>query len=106
MPPALGKLLAKGKFSKDDLEKFKDNLQPLSDLQNAHPETDLVIEAIVEKLHPKVDVFNTLDDILESSCIFATNTSGLSVEEIKKSLPTSRQKNFLSDFTFLIRQRL
>ena len=41
------KLLAKGKFSKDDLEKFKCNLQPLSDLKSAHSTTDLVVEAIV-----------------------------------------------------------
>jgi len=89
------KLLAKGKFSSDDLEMFKCNLQPLNDLKSADSETDLVIEAIVEKLKPKVEVFNTLHEILKGHCIFATNTSGLSVQEIKKSLPLNRQKNFI-----------
>ena len=89
------KLLAKAKFTQNEVLEFKSNLHPLTDLKLADQEIDLVIEAIVEKLQPKINVFNTLHEILNENCLFATNTSGLSVEEIKHSLPADRQKNFI-----------
>ncbi len=44
---------------------------------------DLIIEAIVEKAAPKIDLFNQLATINTPSTIFATNTSSLSVTEIQ-----------------------
>ena len=43
---------------------------------------DLVIEAIVEDLGPKLELFGELDRIVRSDTILATNTSALSVTEI------------------------
>jgi 3-hydroxybutyryl-CoA dehydrogenase len=40
---------------------------------------DLVIEAIVEELDAKVDLFTALDAVVGEGCIYATNTSSLSV---------------------------
>jgi 3-hydroxybutyryl-CoA dehydrogenase len=50
----------------------------LSDLA----ECDLVIEAIVEDLGAKLELFSALDGIVGSDTILATNTSALSVTEI------------------------
>ncbi|MGI8421862.1 MAG: 3-hydroxyacyl-CoA dehydrogenase family protein [Gaiellaceae bacterium] len=50
----------------------------LSDLADC----DLVIEAIVEELGPKHELFAELDRICRSDAILATNTSALSVTEI------------------------
>ena len=43
---------------------------------------DIVIEAIVEQLGPKRELFAALDGILDPDAILATNTSALSVTEI------------------------
>jgi 3-hydroxybutyryl-CoA dehydrogenase len=43
---------------------------------------DLVIEAIVEELGPKRDLFAELDGLTASDAVLATNTSALSVTEI------------------------
>jgi 3-hydroxybutyryl-CoA dehydrogenase len=45
-------------------------------------ECDLVIEAIVEDLGPKLQLFRELDSIVRPDAILATNTSALSVTEI------------------------
>src|ERR1051326_2616841 len=43
---------------------------------------DLVIEAIVEELEPKRELFAELDRITRPDAVLATNTSALSVSEI------------------------
>jgi len=43
---------------------------------------DLVIEAIVEELEPKRELFAALDRIVAEDAVLATNTSALSVSEI------------------------
>jgi 3-hydroxybutyryl-CoA dehydrogenase len=43
---------------------------------------DLVIEAIVEELEPKQELFAALDGIVAPDAVLATNTSALSVSEI------------------------
>jgi 3-hydroxybutyryl-CoA dehydrogenase len=50
----------------------------LADLEGC----DLVIEAVVEELDAKRDVFGELDRVLSPEAVMATNTSALSVTEI------------------------
>lgn len=47
---------------------------------------DLVIEAIVEKIDAKVDLFNNLANVNPDEVIFATNTSSLSVSAIQSKV--------------------
>ena len=49
---------------------------------------DLVIEAIVEDLEPKRELFHGLEGIVRSDSILATNTSALSVTEIAAATST------------------
>jgi 3-hydroxybutyryl-CoA dehydrogenase len=49
---------------------------------DAFADCDLVIEAIVEELEPKRELFAELDRICTSEAVLATNTSALSVTEI------------------------
>ena len=83
----LKKLEDKGKISSAvlifDRLIFAHSLDSLSDC-------GLVIEAVVEILEVKKDLFNKLDAIVNSECILATNTSSLSVTSIAASskLPT------------------
>jgi 3-hydroxybutyryl-CoA dehydrogenase len=49
---------------------------------------DLVIEAIVEELEPKQELFAALEGIVPPHAILATNTSALSVTEIASAVST------------------
>jgi 3-hydroxybutyryl-CoA dehydrogenase len=49
---------------------------------------DLVIEAIVEELDAKLELFRELEGIVRRDAILATNTSALSVTEIAASVST------------------
>jgi len=49
---------------------------------------DLVIEAIVEDLDAKLELFGSLEQIVRSDTILATNTSALSVTEIASAVST------------------
>ncbi len=49
---------------------------------DAFADCDLVIEAIVEELEPKRELFAELDRICRPAAVLATNTSALSVTEI------------------------
>ena len=49
---------------------------------------DLVIEAIVEDLHAKLELFGALEGIVRPDAILATNTSALSVTEIAAGVST------------------
>jgi 3-hydroxybutyryl-CoA dehydrogenase len=49
---------------------------------------DLVIEAIVEELEPKKELFAELESIVRPEAILATNTSALSVTEIASAVST------------------
>jgi 3-hydroxybutyryl-CoA dehydrogenase len=53
-----------------------------TDLQDATAEVDLVIEAVVEDMRVKKEVFAELDVICKPDTILASNTSGLSITEI------------------------
>src|SRR5688500_8873740 len=49
---------------------------------------ELVIEAIVEDLDAKLELFATLEGIVRADAILATNTSALSVTEIAAAVST------------------
>jgi len=51
-------------------------------IEEAAVEADLVIEAVLEKMEIKVDVFKKLDKICPSHTVLATNTSTMSPTEI------------------------
>lgn len=48
-------------------------------------DADMVIEAIVEKIEVKRDVFSALEDHVSENCILASNTSSLSIASIAAS---------------------
>jgi 3-hydroxyacyl-CoA dehydrogenase len=74
------------KFIKDALSKITLETNP----EKAAATTDLVIEAIVEKIDIKQELFKRLDKVAPKHTIFATNTSSLSVADIAK---TSERKD-------------
>src|SRR5438309_5504372 len=58
---------------------------PVADLAIAVRDADLVIEAVVEELAVKQELFQQLDDLVADTTILATNTSSLSVTRIAEA---------------------
>ena len=54
-------------------------------------DVDLIIEAIIEKMDIKQDFWKEVEDIASKEAIFATNTSGLSVNEISKKIKDKKR---------------
>ncbi|GBF35027.1 3-hydroxybutyryl-CoA dehydrogenase [Desulfocucumis palustris] len=67
--------VAKGKLSKDDAEAARARVSFTGDLTRAAKDADLVIEAVIEKLDLKRDIFARLDKICPPHAILATNSS-------------------------------
>ncbi len=61
-----------------DLENARNNLTTTDNLDKL-PDSQLLIEAIIEDLIIKQDLFKILDQKLPAATIFATNTSSLSI---------------------------
>lgn len=78
------KLVAKGKISAEDAEAAKANLKAgeYEDLADA----DLIVEAALEDMKLKKEVFKKLDDIVKEDAVFGTNTSSLSITEIANGI--------------------
>ncbi len=77
--------VARGKMTHAQLEAATATLVPVTDLQNAIDDADLVIEAIVEDLAVKRALFQQLDGVVSDETILATNTSSLSVARIAEA---------------------
>ena len=57
-------------------------------------ECDLVIEAIAEKMEWKLDLYAKVTPHLKAGAIFASNTSGLSIEALAAGMPDDRRSQF------------
>lgn len=58
-------------------------------------ECDLVIEAIIERLDIKRDLFAKLDDLIDGDTMLASNTSGLRIADMIEGRSERFRKNFL-----------
>ncbi len=74
--------VTRGKLTADDAEAAMGRLRVESEMESAVEGADLVIEAIVEDLEVKQELFSTLDSMTGANAILATNTSSLSVAAI------------------------
>jgi len=77
----LEKLAAKGKFTDEQLQATLTNLTVIEDIAKI-AEVDVVIEAIIENLDIKQQLFKQLESIVAADTILATNTSSLAVTAI------------------------
>jgi 3-hydroxybutyryl-CoA dehydrogenase len=81
----LDKLVAKGKMPAEEAKGIVGRLSLAGSLSELAP-CDVVVEAIVEDLDAKRQLFRTLEPIVREGCILATNTSSLSVTAIAAGL--------------------
>ncbi len=78
---SLDKLVEKGKITEAFAQEVKANLSYSIHLYE-HQDAALVIEAIVENLTVKHELFKQLEQIVSQQCVLASNTSSLSIASI------------------------
>lgn len=78
----LDRAVSKGKKDASEAEAVMNRIKGTTDLKEAAQDCQLVIEAVVEIMDVKKQVFKELDSICPESTIFASNTSGLSITEM------------------------
>ncbi len=77
------KLEAKGKFSEGKTAAgYMANCKKSIDMASAVKDADIIIEAVIEDMNIKKQVFKTCDENAPAHCIIASNTSTMSISEM------------------------
>ena len=76
--------VAKGKLSQEEMDKILGCIH--TGTKDICKDCDLVIEAAIENMQIKKQTFRELSEICKKDCLFATNTSSLSITEIGAGL--------------------
>ena len=89
---SMDRAVKKGKLSSSASDEARARLSYSTDV-GALADRDIVIEAIVEDLGTKIDLFRSLDALCGPGTIFASNTSSLTITEMAAA--TSRPDRFV-----------
>lgn len=81
----LDRLTEKGRLDAADRDSAKARLLPAAELSDL-ADAALVVEAVLEQLTVKQELFAALEDIVGDDCLLATNTSSLSVTAVAGAL--------------------
>ncbi|MEU5180589.1 3-hydroxyacyl-CoA dehydrogenase [Streptomyces longwoodensis] len=81
----LDRLVEKGRLSAADRDAARARLRPADDLAEL-ADCALVVEAVLERLDVKQELFRSLEEVVSPDCLLATNTSSLSVTAIGGAL--------------------
>ena len=74
--------ISKGKMTKEQADAWLSKVKGTLDLAEAVKGAQVVIEAVIENIDLKKQVYKELDQLCAKDTILATNTSGLSITEI------------------------
>ena len=74
--------VSKGKMTQDQVSTMMSRVKGTVDLVEAVKGAGVVIEAVIEKMELKKEVFQELDHLCAKDTILASNTSGLSITEM------------------------
>jgi len=77
----LTRAVDKSRITEQDKKEAYNRLQPSSMIEDAK-QADIVIEAVIENMTVKKDIFQQLDKLTPEHTILATNTSSLPITEI------------------------
>ena len=82
----LDRQIAKEIITAADKEKILSRISKVIGAENTPLDTDLIIEAIYENKEAKLNIFNTLNNIIKTDSIFASNTSSISITELSAKI--------------------
>ena len=78
----LDRIIAKGNLTEEEKANTLANITTFTDLKEAAPNADLIVEAATENLDLKLKIFTQIDQLAPENCILATNTSSISITQI------------------------
>ena len=88
---SLARVVKAGKMSQDDAQAARGRMRGTTRLEDLR-DSDLVIEAVIEEIGAKKEVFETLDRLCPAATILCSNTSSLTIVEMAAT--TKRQDRF------------
>ncbi|HSP15455.1 MAG TPA: 3-hydroxybutyryl-CoA dehydrogenase [Thermoanaerobaculia bacterium] len=74
----------KGRMTAEEKDAVLGRVKPTTDLREAG-KADIVVEAIIENLAAKTELFQKLDKLTSPECILASNTSSISITKLASS---------------------
>ena len=78
----LDRIIAKGNLTEAEKNETLSKITTFTELKNAVPNADLIVEAATENLDLKLKIFAEMDALSPENCILATNTSSISITKI------------------------
>jgi len=78
---SLNRLVGNEKLTQEEAEAARDRIRGTTDLADL-ADCDLIVEAVVENMEVKQEVFADLDELVPDGVVLATNTSTLSITSI------------------------
>jgi 3-hydroxybutyryl-CoA dehydrogenase len=85
--------LEKKKITSDIYSYAEENIF-FKKFEELDPNSDLVIEAIIENIEIKESLFQKMDSFFSEKTLFASNTSSLSINKLSNVLSNKRKNNF------------
>lgn len=76
--------VARGRISQEEMDRILGNIR--AGTRYLCVDCDLVVEASLEDMQVKKEIFRELDGFCKKDCIFATNTSSLSITELSQGI--------------------
>ena len=89
---SLGKLAENDRIGADEADAALERVHPVVDLEEAAGDADVVIEAIVEDMDIKQEVYGDLSAVAPEDAVFVSNTSSLSITDLSEA--TDRPEQF------------
>ena len=93
------KSINKGKFAADEKEPTLARITP-ADQYGMFGDVSLVVEAIMEDFDAKKQAFQELDTACNPDCVFATNTSSISITRLATCVGPERRAKFVGAHFF------
>ena len=90
----LDRAIKKGKMTEEGKAAALDAITPTGELLDL-ADTDLVIEAVLENVDIKNNVFKTLDEACGPDTILASNTSSISITKLAAAVSDERKAKFI-----------
>lgn len=78
----LDRQIKKGTISEVDKSSILSKITKVIGIENIPNDANLIIEAIYENKEAKLNIFKQLEQLINSNCIFASNTSSISITEL------------------------
>jgi 3-hydroxybutyryl-CoA dehydrogenase len=91
---SLSKFVEKGTISAEQKQETLARLKRTLRVED-YADCDIVVEAIIENIQAKKELFARLDQVCKSEAILASNTSSISIVEMATVLTSQRRRQFL-----------